>query len=211
MEDYDAEFVIRVPLRAYNKEDAEDQIKKFIERFPELRGWFENIGVRLARERFVIEGHCLTQGELRPRIATKEEVRHLMLEGHESHQVQYWANPLWKQDIQLTKDDVLLQVALGDIEHRQWGHWSKGVEPMLRRAALLLNTTIAEMTGFNPKSLRKDREAFAGEIQERLKRWGTLRNTPYQELAPEIRKEDDHWANLAMEAVSDHLEAGWPY
>ena len=214
METFDVEIVLRCPLKGYTKEDAEDQVKKFLREMPSFMEAMEDCGVRFDRFELVSAGTVGgTEGSARKEIITKKELLHLLTEQHELHKMPSWRYH-YPSEIEIDTHIVPLRAALGDLEHQQWVYWSKELaETLVKAMGLLKPPAIVEIglaLGLGRKTLKENREKMAGEIQARLERWKVLWATPHLNLKENQQWQDLVWADKPMEAIKVHLEEGWP-
>jgi len=214
METFDVEIVLRCPLKGYTKEDAEDQVKKFLREIPSFMEAVEGCGVRFDRFELVSAGTVGgTEGCARKEIITKKELLHLLTEQHELHEMPSWRYH-YPSEIEIDTHTVPLRTALADLEHQQWVYWSKGLaETLVKVMGLLKPPAIVELglaLGLGRKTLEENRERMAEEILARLERWKVLWATPYLNLKEDQQKQDLVWADNSMEAINVHLEGGWP-
>jgi len=214
METFDVEIVLRCPLKAYTKEHAEDQVKKFLREMPGFMEAMEDCGVHFDRFGVVSAGTVgETGGSVRKEIITRKEMLHLIMEQHELHKMPSWRYH-YPSEIELDDHIVSLQTALADLEHQQWVYWSKDLaETLVKVMGLLKPPAIVEIglaLGLGRKTLKENREKMAEEILARLKRWKVLWATPYLNLKEDQQKQDLVWADRSMETIRVHLEEGWP-
>jgi len=214
METFDVEIVLRCPLKAYTKEHAEDQVKKFLREMPSFMEAVEDCGVRFDRFELVSAGTVGgTEGSARKEIITRKELLHLLTEQHELHKMPSWRyhHP---SEIEIDTHTVSLRAALADLEHQQWDYWSKDLaETLVKVMDLLKPPAIVGLglaLGLGRKTLEENREKMAEEILARIERWKTLWATPFLNLKENQQKLDLVWADNSMEAIKVHLEEGWP-
>ena len=214
METFNIEILLRCPISAYTREDAEDQVKKFLREMPSFMEAMEDCGVRFDRFELVSAGTVGgTEGSARKEIITRKELLHLLTEQHELHKMPSWRYH-YPSEIEIDTHIVPLRAALGDIEHQQWVYWSKDLaETLVKVMGLLKPSAIVELglaMGIGRKTLKENREKMAEEILARLERWKVLWATPYLNLKENQQKQDLVWADNSMEAIRVHLEGGWP-
>jgi hypothetical protein len=214
METFDVEIVLRCPLKAYTREDAGDQVKKFLREMPSFMEALEDCGVRFDRFGVVSVGTVGgTEGSARKEIITRKELLQLLTGQHELHKMPSWRYH-YLSEIEIDTHTVPLRAALADLEHQQWSYWSKDLaETLVEIMGLLKPPAIVKVglaLGLGRRTLKKNREKMAEEILARLKRWKALWVTPYLNLKEDQQKQDLVWADKAMEAIKAHLEEGWP-
>ncbi len=214
METLSFEITLRGTLRAYNQEDGQDQVKRFLGQLGGFDGYIhalEPLGIRFNYHDLVMTGISGMTGQhtvsARKCLITRAELLALLKEQHQRHPLPAW-HFSHKSKVDVDDHNVLLRAALADIDHQQWEHWSRGIAEVLEQAITMLRPTLVERLRFGTGL--EERLAFVKQLEERLERWKALWETPYLNLTAEQQQDDLLWADKSMEALLHHLTEGWP-